>query len=65
MWRRDYTTYNAELVAAVRANLVKYLISIAIMLRVVGSTLYWMAQGNAALCLQQMAPTMSVVAIQC
>jgi len=37
----------------------------SVMLRIVGSTLFWLAQGDAAVCLKQMAPNVSVAAIHC
>jgi len=39
MWRRDYVTYSVEFVAALWVNLAEWRIAIAIMLRIVGSTL--------------------------
>ena len=49
MWRRDYGTYNVEYVAALEENLVKCVISIAIMLRIVGSTLSLVGSGRRSI----------------
>jgi len=48
-----------------KVNLVEWVISIAVIPRIVHSTLFWLAQGDAALWLQKMQPNVSVAEIHC
>jgi len=49
MWRPDYGTYNLLRSSNRRVNLVKQLISIAIMLRIVGSTFSLVGSGRRSI----------------